>query len=250
MMSGAAPEERVRVPMLRQSWRDVAFVHWRYEEETVQRLLPSGLHVDQFDGTAWVTLVSFAVRGTRPPLLPALPFVSNFTETNLRTYVVGPDGRDGLWFFTLETDSLPTVIAARAIGIPYRWAQMTAGRSGRELTYGSRRRSAGVGAMHLTRVAENGHDASDPRADWLTGRWRAWTCVGPRLAVVPVEHQPWPLRTGVLLAHEDSLLSDSTLPIPAEPPLVHAARRVDAALGWPQPLHAAWIGGTRVVETR
>ena len=30
-------------------------------------------------------------------------------------------------------------------------------------------------------------------ADWLTGRWRAWSSVNGRLMVVPVEHEHWPL---------------------------------------------------------
>jgi uncharacterized protein YqjF (DUF2071 family) len=222
--------------MLRQSWRDVAFLHWSFDRKIVQDLLPCGLTVDEFDGTAWVTLVSFAVRGTRPPVGPAVPLLSSFIETNVRTYVRGPDGRDGLWFFTLETNSLPTVVGAKAVGIPYRWARMTARRDDCAVHYASRRHG-GSAAMHLTSVTTSGAgEAGDARAQWLTGRWRAWTRVGRRYATVPVEHQPWPLRTGVLVTHQDSLLADVRLPTPAEPPLVHTAVGVDAALGWPQPL--------------
>ena len=36
------------------------------------------------------------------------------------TFVRGPDGRDGLWFFSLEADSLGTVVgASTAYGVPY-----------------------------------------------------------------------------------------------------------------------------------
>ena len=38
----------------RYHWRQVTFLHWPYPAETVQALLPDGLTVETFDGTAWV----------------------------------------------------------------------------------------------------------------------------------------------------------------------------------------------------
>lgn len=68
-----------------------------------------------------VTLTPFVVEGSRPPIVPPIPGLSSFLESNVRTYVVSPDGRDGVWFLTLETNSLSTTVVARtAIGIPYR----------------------------------------------------------------------------------------------------------------------------------
>jgi len=226
--------------MLHQAWRDVIFVHWRFDRAVVGARLPAALTVDEFDGSAWVSLVAFLVRDTRPAWGPAVPFVSDFTETNLRTYVVGPDGRDGLWFFTLETDSLVTVLGARVIGVPYRWADMVARRDGAELVYGSRRRATSSSPMHLTSVDTTGaDDAVDARTHWLTGRWRAWTRVGRRFATVPVEHQPWALRSSALVSHEDSLLAEAGLPASTAPSLVHTSGGVDARLGWPQPVGRA-----------
>ena len=67
--------------------------------------------------------------------------MSTFPETNLRTYVRGPDGRDGIWFFSLEADSLPLVLGARTLyGVPYRWADMSVERTGDVIRYRSRRR--------------------------------------------------------------------------------------------------------------
>ncbi|MBV9285252.1 MAG: DUF2071 domain-containing protein [Acidimicrobiia bacterium] len=42
-------------------------------------------------------------------------------ETNLRTHVTGPDGRDGIFFFALEAASLPTVRGPRLPGVPHNW---------------------------------------------------------------------------------------------------------------------------------
>lgn len=52
-MSGAEPEQRVRVPMVLPRWRDVAFVQWRVDPDRIAALVPSGLAVDTYDGAAW-----------------------------------------------------------------------------------------------------------------------------------------------------------------------------------------------------
>ena len=55
---------------------------------------------------------------------PAPPWCSRFPETNVRTYVVGPDGRDGLWSFSLDAARLEPVLVARSTyALPYMWSQ-------------------------------------------------------------------------------------------------------------------------------
>lgn len=75
----------------RAEWLNQTFLHWPYEPAAVLALLPPGLTVDEYDNAAWVSLMS----RVRPPGLPATSLVS-FPETNLRTYVRLPDGRDAL----------------------------------------------------------------------------------------------------------------------------------------------------------
>lgn len=214
--------------MLLQRWRSVAFVHWPVDPDRISDLLPSGLMVDVYDAAAWLTLTPFAVEGSRPPVVPPIPVLSNFLESNVRTYVVGPDGRDGLWFFTLETNSLSTAVAARtALGVPYRWATMGLSRVGNSVTYSSRRRLADPAPHHRTTVATQSHVrlADDALAAWLTGRWRAWTRLAGRLLAVPVEHEPWAVSDATLVNHDDTLLASLGLPQPLEEPIVHVTER-------------------------
>src|SRR5262249_37108112 len=105
-------------------WDRLTFLHWPYEPSVVKRLLPSWLEPHCFDGTAWVSLVPFAMRvwtsGGHQ-----LPWACNFWETNVRTYVRAPDGRTGIWFFSLDASRLGVVATTRVIfRLPYCWSRM------------------------------------------------------------------------------------------------------------------------------
>src|SRR5438105_8697138 len=124
-----------------QCWERLTFLHWRYLPEVIRPLLPYHVELDTFDGTAWVGLTPFLLSGLRPPFLPALPWISYFPEMNVRTYVRGPDGEPGIWFFTLEADRLTAVVGARlGYGLPYRWADMHVRRGTETVDYASQRK--------------------------------------------------------------------------------------------------------------
>jgi uncharacterized protein YqjF (DUF2071 family) len=103
--------------VLYQTWRWLAFLHRSYPPAVVQRLLPPSLRVHDLDGRAWVGLTPFLMEDVRTPLAPAPPWSASFPETNVRTYVVGPDGREGLWFLSLDAARLEPVLVAAA-GLP------------------------------------------------------------------------------------------------------------------------------------
>ena len=92
-------------PIMRQRWEWLTFLHWSFDPPVVQRLLPAGLQVETFGGAAWVGLVPFFMRvatggGSRAP------WISDFCETNVRTYVRDAEGRSGIWFFSLDAARL------------------------------------------------------------------------------------------------------------------------------------------------
>ena len=53
-----------------QSWRELLFLHWDFPVEQIQATLPPGLHVDTFDGQAWLGVVPFRMRQLRPWWFP------------------------------------------------------------------------------------------------------------------------------------------------------------------------------------
>lgn len=108
-----------------QRWEELLFLHWTVAPEVVQARLPEGLRVDTFDGAAWIGVVPFQMRRVRPRFLPAVPWLSNFPELNLRTYVVDAQGRPGVWFYSLDTPQLlANWIARRFFHLNYRTARM------------------------------------------------------------------------------------------------------------------------------
>ena len=85
--------EPVRRPVMTQFWADLVFLHWRYDVDVVQRLLPPGVLVDAHDGSAWVALVPFRMERLGLPGVGPLPLVSQVPEVNVRTYVRSGAGR-------------------------------------------------------------------------------------------------------------------------------------------------------------
>lgn len=216
------------LPVLCGGWLTQTFVHLAYPPDQVQRLLPEVLAVDTHERWAWVSLTPFVMAGVRPPGLPAA--LPSFEETNLRTYVHGPDGRDGLWFLSIDVNCA-VMLAARTVGAPYHLAQLTLSRGGDVLTYiGSRER----GGPRYRVVARPGEPVRPTRRDvWLTSRWRAYTRRSGVLWQTPVEHEPWPLRAARLEGFEETLTLAAGLPPPAQEPLVHFSHGVRSALASP-----------------
>jgi uncharacterized protein YqjF (DUF2071 family) len=191
------------------------------------------------DGVTWVGLTPFRVERFHPPFLPPVPRLSYFPETNVRVYAVGPSGRDGIWFLTLEAGSLATsLVALTAYGVSYRWSEMTVSdEDGGRVRYVSRGRGHRRSVGHDIEVVPGRPFTAEELSDldhWLTGRWRGWGRVAGRLAEVPVEHEPWPLWRADVVKLEETILESVGLPVPEEPPLVHYSPGVQAWLGPPR----------------
>jgi uncharacterized protein len=215
-----------------QRWRWLTFLHWSYDADAIRRLIPSELTLDTFAGSAWVGLTPFLLAGLRPPLAPALPWISRFPETNLRTYGRGPDGEPGIWFFTLEADRLAAVAGARAsYRLPYRWADMRVLRSGRIVEYESARKWP-FGSARTSIAIHSGESMIPTDFDnFLTARYRLYTMWGERAAFAQIEHAPWPLHSARILRLEHNLIERSGVPPPSGAPIVHYSPDLEVRIG-------------------
>jgi uncharacterized protein YqjF (DUF2071 family) len=222
------PPVALQRPTMLQRWLDLSFVHWRYEAAALRQLLPAELEVDTFHGDAWVGLIPFRLRIRRPGV-PYLPWLSTFLETNLRTYVVGPDGRRGIWFLSLDAGRLGAVVAARAsYRLPYMWARVEMERRGRQIRYRGSRRWPGPTAVSYDLTVDIGeplHRVGDLDR-FLTARWHLYS-PGPQtlpptgisLVRTAVDHPPWPLHAARIEHVEETVLAAAGLPAPTTPPI-------------------------------
>jgi uncharacterized protein YqjF (DUF2071 family) len=252
-MANLTAEQEVRRPVLGASWLTMTFAHWRVAPEEVRPLLPDGLAVDEHDGSAWVTLAAFLFADVRPlavgdlpaalarslsGALPRLPDLSSTPQTNVRTYVRAPDGRDGLWLFSLDVGSAVLAAALRAsTGAAYRAADLSVAQEAGRVRYAGSR-DDGSASYRLV-VRPSGPVTPSDTDVWLTGRWRAYTRHAGQLLVAPVEHEPWPLQDAAVEELDQDLTSSAGFPGLSEPDLVHysdGVRRV--RMGVPRPLSA------------
>jgi uncharacterized protein len=217
----ADPPRRIERPLLRMRWRSLTYVHWAVEPADVQALLPEGLTVDTCAGVAHVGLVPFVMDGIALGIggrrAVPLPY-GTFPETNVRSYVVGPDGGRGVYFHSLDVTRLaPTVVAQLGYRLPYAWSAMRVGRRtgahGRgRVAYRSTRRWPGPrgAASHLVVevgdvVADRDRTALD---DHLSARWSLYAAA-PSGAILRarVDHPRWPLREARIRHLDDHLVA-------------------------------------------
>lgn len=228
------PVER---PAMLHRWDRIAFLHWRYELEAVQRLLPHGLVVEPYQGYAWVGLVPFFMK-VRFTALPRIPWLFGFPETNVRTYVRGPSGEPGVWFFSLEAARLGMVLGARATyRVPYFWAKMTVDQGAETIEYSARRRWPGPRGIRSEVGIEIGEQYRPEDLTefdhFLTARWTLYGTWGRRLLMARAQHLPWPLHRARMYRCDDDLVQASGLPAPEGAPLVHWSPGVDVRIGYP-----------------
>jgi len=213
----------------RQSWLDVGFVHFRAAAADIATRLPRGLSVDTIDGSAWLSLVMFNLI-IRPLGGPAIPYLLRFPETNLRTYVLGPDGTPGIWFFSLDAPRLLPVLAGRATyGLPYRHLDLGIARRGPLWTYDSRGECRDRPSSRISLEVGPAIEEPDPVDLFLTERYSLFHESGSRLYRSDVIHPRWPLRRARLVEMWQDLVA-------APPARAHFSPGVHTRFDWPRPI--------------
>ena len=203
------PRYQIERPVMTQQWQQLTYLHWPVAPAAVSALLPPGLDVDTFGGTAWVGLVPFRMVDIAFSDTPAIPYFGTFPETNVRTYVTGPQG-PGVWFHSLDiTRVLPVAVARLTYRLPYMWGAMAIERNGDRITYTARRRWPRVGSPASAVTVDIGPKIEEPSPfeHFVSARWGLYTMLGSRLAFGRVEHEPWPLYEATPVAVEDDFVA-------------------------------------------
>jgi hypothetical protein len=219
-----------------QSWVDLLFAHWPVPVSAIRPLIPAGLEVDTFGGSAWVGVVPFAMRGVRFRTLPPIPGMSSFLELNVRTYVT--DGRRaGVWFLSLDADSALAIAGARRwMGLPYHHARIERREEGAGWRFESDR--ADTPAVFRGSWRPGGGEFR-PKAGslehFLAERYCLFAVKGTTLLCAEVHHEPWTLRAASGEIRENTMARAAGIEVTGAP-ILHATRGVDAVVWGPEPL--------------
>ena len=233
----AATLEPDLAPVMRQDWHHLLFLHWEVPPDSLQALLPAGLHLDTHEGKAYVGLVPFTVTNARPVFTPPLPWISDFHEINVRTYV-HRDGRDpGVWFFSLDASSSIAVAAARAL---YRLSYFTS-----EIDFEATnaplpairfrsKRTDDRGQLPANAEIEYGpeegpttHASPGTLEHFLVERYVLYAADGSDLHRARVHHQPYPLQRVAVGAMSETMIWAAGIRRGEEAPIRHYAREVN-----------------------
>src|SRR5262249_21122351 len=151
-------------------------------------------------GHAWVGVVPFFMREIRARLLPAVPWLSNFLELNVRTYAIDARGRPGVWFYSLDCNrAIPVWWARTFFNLPYEHAAMRAIRRDGLVDYTSRRRGA-TGESSFVYGASGGNCEAQPGSIefFLVERYRLFAKSGHAVRSGRVHHRPYQLSAAAV----------------------------------------------------
>jgi uncharacterized protein len=226
------------LPVMKQRWAELLFLHWSVPAQAITALLPPGLEVDTFEGRAYVGLVPFTVTGARPTLMPALPGLSSFHEVNVRTYVHQAGSAPGVWFFSLDASNRLVVALARlSYKLPYRFARIhftvreadPASRPPRrELRFVSQRVAGDAPDCEVNYGPTGAPAPASPGTleHFLVERYVLYTASEGALYRARVYHAPYPLQPAWVGGVRESLVRSAGLSRPESEPLAHYASEV------------------------
>jgi uncharacterized protein YqjF (DUF2071 family) len=194
-------------------------------------LVPDELEIEEYGGSAWVGVQFFRVRALRARGALPVPGISNFLQLNVRTYVRGPDGLPGVWFFSIDASSRLAALGVRRIyHVPAFHARMTLESVGewQEAECVRVGEPGRVFAARYRTTAETFQAEPGSLESFLTERYRIFAAD----AAAEMHHDRW-----VLSPAEADVELASVAPFAlGEPRCCHFAFRQDALIWPPEPI--------------
>ncbi len=223
-------------PLMHQKWGKLLFMHWRIDGKELRPLIPEGLEIDTFDGTAWIGIIPFTMWDIRafPPYLPAVPGLSSAHELNVRTYV-HYDRVPGVWFFSLDCNSAAAVMAARTFyHLHYFNADIELEQRGNTIDYSCKRTGKPPaqfkGSWNIGETVPFSHP--DSLEFFLTERYCLYSENAGQLYRARIFHQPWPLQKATMNSFESTMIDALGVKSFGGDPVLNYAESIDVDI-WP-----------------
>jgi uncharacterized protein len=224
------------LPIMRQTWGKLLFMHWRLPAEVLRAHVPAQLEVDSFGGETWIGVTPFTIWNMRASFLPPVPGLSEMHELNVRTYV-HYRGTPGVYFFSLDANSALAVLGARTFFlVPYFNADISLKQEGERITYHSRRTHSDAPAAVFDADWTIGGPLPESQPGtlpfFLTERYCFYTVSDSTVYRCRIHHAPWPLRDAEVSAYHSTMIQSHGMPAPDGPPLLHYSEEIDVDI-WP-----------------
>ncbi|HZH32011.1 MAG TPA: DUF2071 domain-containing protein [Pyrinomonadaceae bacterium] len=225
------------LPLMEHHWGKLLFMHWPISVERLRPLIPPQLEIDTFDGEAWIGITPFTLWDVRLSFTPPVPYLSDFHELNVRTYVLYR-GVPGVWFFSLNTNSSMTVFGARTFYfLPYFNADIDLRQEADTIHYQLRRTDGKRGGA-FDATWEIGKELPEAESGtlefFLTERYCLYSASGESIYRARIHHRPWPLRQAALRAYASDIAEADYLPPLKGKPLVHYAEALAVDVWTPE----------------
>jgi uncharacterized protein YqjF (DUF2071 family) len=231
--------------LMRQRWNDLLFAHWQVPAASLALLVPEGLEIDTFQGSAWLGVMPFWMDRIKVRGLPPIPGARSFPDLILRTYVREErTGTPGVYSLSLDSSNLLAVAAGRTIfHLPYHLAEMRIEQqTEREFAFFSRRRFAERPVLFKARY--RGLGPSQRLAELHSGTLEHFlmerSCLfSSNRAGQPIRanlHQAsWSLEEAEAEIELNDLAAVLGITLPDQEPVLHYSRRL-AVYVWPAEL--------------
>ena len=226
--------------LMTQTWHDLLFAHWPVSADDMRRLVPRAFELDLFTGDAWLGLVPFRMTNVAPRGVPAVPWISEFPELNVRTYVRIGD-RPGVYFFSLDAGRWLAVKTARLLlNLPYFSAAMTVRPHQSGVAYESRRDDSRRMANLRIDYWPIGPPFKAPRESleyFLTERYCLYNIDHQgRPYRLEIHHPPWKLQLADAVITANTMADAAGISLPPVSPVLHFAKRQDMVAWSPTPI--------------
>ena len=226
--------------VMTQRWNDLLFLHYEIAPEKLRPLVPDILTLDTYQQRAWVSITPFWMNHLRPPGVPALPWISQLAEINVRTYVTYA-GKPGVFFFSLDASHLSAVWGARIFyRLPYWQAAMkVTGRGGPKIDYRTKRthgpQPAELGAAYGP-VGQPTRAYAGSLEYFLAERYCLYSSSRKRLYRADIHHLPWQLQAATVELERNTMAQTAGINLPAAPDLTHFSRALKVLVWAPERL--------------
>lgn len=190
----------------RQRWENILFIHFPVEAKEIRPYVPDPLLINEYDGSAWLSLVIFQAKHTGIIKTPNLFSYKDFPQLNLRTYV--NFGREkGVFFLSLHADDPLVVRLGRLAGLPFLQGEMNLDNSKGSGGVWTHTRGGKSHSLSYELTSPSFNPDKGSLDYFLTEKYCIWMLKGKRILKLPISHLPWTLSRARV-----NLLGDSFLP--------------------------------------